>query len=1128
MDVPTDRRLNDGNNSVLPVPGTENSSESSKKPSSSSKESSSRSKRRDSRSKSPRGRRHRSKSRSISPSNRGRQRDPRLRGRRSRSPNRGPRSPPRSRKSGSRDRYRSSRRNWSPRKKGPVSPPPIQAVNPFNMPPPQIYSDGYNYTQPYAPPAPYASYDYSMQTQAPFNSYPNAGVMQPVPPGDDFQQSGWGHPSHMAIPPPTLVIPPPIQKPVETEEEKLKREAAVAKEKKTQRATLGKQREDYKRRAAALKRELNTLKEQRDDLTSGGEPPSPTTKGFIKENDRLQLQIDNKITSIENVIEVLTNIIGTEDTSPTPSPPPPPTPVKSKKDKKKKSNDTSDDDSSPERLKNKALESLRKKKGNDLKVAELRNDDDINAMSVDDKYKCAQKINYVHYDPQMHWCKQCNIFPKTAKDFLIHLHSKEHQDSQKIIEPPWHDKQVNDEMPNYPDAPTKRTPIRGLQFFVPTTGWYCTICSIWMGDLHCASLHLKSQSHANNYNNYTNSNPHFEVDWMGERHKAYEEVRQKTPLAIADRPGLQQQQAPIVPIPMPVPPPNLTMEQEVIEGIPLQLQIPTTHKLDLDEGKKKKKKKKSDEKKDKKKKKRSKKRRQSSSSSSSSDSSDSEANTPGEKSREDTSHSIRVAMRNLLKQQTEKKLEESGGKWTVVQQAQLTEPAPPPPTISTNGENDNRRDDLMISQWNNPEPIITEDEKKLLEQLKGRLKANSKEREVNGRKRSKERSKEPKERNRRRRSRSRSQSRSKRSRSRDRRRSRSRERRRSRSRSRGRFRSRSRSTGRWGRRWSRSRSRSRGGRVEKPIVRYPEFRPRVPEKEIEKLDRKKGEKKRDQDEPKNASSSRTDNKKTVIVLKNPNSNKKLPFIGRMPVFKRQTNEEEVKKTETTTESVANPNYHANYYEGSVQQMPMEDYDDLMPDPMQFVSLMGPAPPPPPMVPPPPSTVDKNEPVLPPGIDEADADLVRKTISDAPLPRKGPLPQDFQDALSIIFDQKTIPDPETDKINLPEPNIEADQQIIPMQIVDEQSQHTIDLYQSSFPLTGLKTDADLSFAEDVDIPDPMPLAIPPPPPPHVEVSKTIDMVDEDPIVAAKKLEDSALMDDLAMLGIDASDLAAQCI
>lgn len=55
--------------------------------------------------------------------------------------------------------------------------------------------------------------------------------------------------------------------------------------------------------------------------------------------------------------------------------------------------------------------------------------------------------------------------------------------------------------------------------------------------------------------------------------------------------------------------------------------------------------------------------------------------------------------------------------------------------------------------------------------------------------------------------------------------------------------------------------------------------------------------------------------------------------------------------------------HQNPYDG-MQQMAMEDYDDLMPDPMQFVSLMG-APPPPPMVPPP-THIDKNEPVLPPG------------------------------------------------------------------------------------------------------------------------------------------------------------------
>lgn len=39
----------------------------------------------------------------------------------------------------------------------------------------------------------------------------------------------------------------------------------------------------------------------------------------------------------------------------------------------------------------------------------------------------------------------------------------------------------------------------GLQFFISATAWYCKLCDIWIGDLHCASLHLKSKNHAHNY-----------------------------------------------------------------------------------------------------------------------------------------------------------------------------------------------------------------------------------------------------------------------------------------------------------------------------------------------------------------------------------------------------------------------------------------------------------------------------------------------------------------------------------------------------------------------------------------------------------------------------------------------------
>lgn len=65
--------------------------------------------------------------------------------------------------------------------------------------------------------------------------------------------------------------------------------AAIALEKKNQRETLRKQRDEYFRRATALKKELITLKEQREELSNGDEPPSPTTSGFLNENDRLQV-----------------------------------------------------------------------------------------------------------------------------------------------------------------------------------------------------------------------------------------------------------------------------------------------------------------------------------------------------------------------------------------------------------------------------------------------------------------------------------------------------------------------------------------------------------------------------------------------------------------------------------------------------------------------------------------------------------------------------------------------------------------------------------------------------------------------------------------------------------------------
>lgn len=44
----------------------------------------------------------------------------------------------------------------------------------------------------------------------------------------------------------------------------------------------------------------------------------------------------------------------------------------------------------------------------------------------------------------MHWCQTCNVFPKTAKDYLNHMHSREHTEHSKGLDTPWHFERPND------------------------------------------------------------------------------------------------------------------------------------------------------------------------------------------------------------------------------------------------------------------------------------------------------------------------------------------------------------------------------------------------------------------------------------------------------------------------------------------------------------------------------------------------------------------------------------------------------------------------------------------------------------------------------------------------------------
>ncbi|VVC91131.1 unnamed protein product [Leptidea sinapis] len=273
-----------------------------------------------------------------------------------------------------------------------------------------------------------------------------------------------------------MSLPPPPIPQVLSVEDQIKKEAAIESEMRHQKAALSKQREDYLKKTAVLKKELDTLKDQRNELR--GDPkrsPSPDTKRFLKENTKLQLEIQNKLKTISNVVDMLNGIIG-EEAAVLPEV----------------------DDSVSERT------SKRKSRS-----------------------PANKKFNYVYYDPEMHWCRVCNEFPPTAKDYLNHLHSpSHHKNAAAHMEAPWHSVTgANEGFPNYPSAPTKRTPIKGLQFFVPSTAWYCKLCDQFIGDLHCASAHLKSLVHARNYSNFVEQNPHWETDWMSDRQKSFEKAR---------------------------------------------------------------------------------------------------------------------------------------------------------------------------------------------------------------------------------------------------------------------------------------------------------------------------------------------------------------------------------------------------------------------------------------------------------------------------------------------------------------------------------------------------------------------------------------------------------------------------
>lgn len=96
-------------------------------------------------------------------------------------------------------------------------------------------------------------------------------------------------------------------------------------------------------------------------------------------------------------------------------------------------------------------------------------EDDAVTKRSDPKEIDMPNFNYVHYDPELHWCRVCDVFPRSAKDFLSHLHSAEHRQvtqEHQLVDTPWHKLPPDEELPSFKGAPVKRVPIKGkLEYF---------------------------------------------------------------------------------------------------------------------------------------------------------------------------------------------------------------------------------------------------------------------------------------------------------------------------------------------------------------------------------------------------------------------------------------------------------------------------------------------------------------------------------------------------------------------------------------------------------------------------------------------------------------------------------------
>uniref|UniRef100_A0A224Z5S2 Zinc finger protein n=1 Tax=Rhipicephalus zambeziensis TaxID=60191 RepID=A0A224Z5S2_9ACAR len=126
-------------------------------------------------------------------------------------------------------------------------------------------------------------------------------------------------------------------------------------------------------------------------------------------------------------------------------------------------------------------------------------------------------IKFVYEDPRDHWCQQCNVVVPTMNDMFRHLHSPKHKEATPSHERPWADLEKPAPPTNQKFHRTIVSSVKGVQFLVGISGYYCKLCKVMSGDSAMARNHLHSLEHNQNYTKYILLNPYYERRWKMEK-----------------------------------------------------------------------------------------------------------------------------------------------------------------------------------------------------------------------------------------------------------------------------------------------------------------------------------------------------------------------------------------------------------------------------------------------------------------------------------------------------------------------------------------------------------------------------------------------------------------------------------